>query len=90
MLAESTMADRHPSFFGPVLPQTGEAEPAFSFAELQRIQANRLEADLVTAAEPAWPAARRFTTVYPPPLDDASKSHKGLLSRWMRVFLRSA
>jgi hypothetical protein len=58
------MADRHKSFFGPVLPQAADAPPAITWGELQKIRARRLEADLVRAAGPAWPEQRRFETEY--------------------------
>jgi hypothetical protein len=63
------VADRDKSFFGPVLPQAEDAPDAFSFEELQRIQARRLEVDLVKAASPAWPTTRRFKSIYALPKD---------------------
>jgi hypothetical protein len=59
------MADRNPSFFGPVLPQAADAPDAFSFEELQRIRARRMEADLLRAGSSGWPEQRRFQTIYP-------------------------
>ena len=59
------MADRDASFFGPILPQPADAPEAFSFDELQRIRAKRVEADLLRAGPSAWPATRRFKTIYP-------------------------
>ncbi len=59
------MADRHPSFFGPVLPQDPEAPEAFSAAELQRIRGRRIEADMQRMGPSAWPAERRFPTMLP-------------------------
>jgi hypothetical protein len=61
------MADRDASFFGPVLPQPADAPEAFSFDELARIRANRVAADLLRAGPSAWPAKRRFQTMYPAP-----------------------
>ena len=62
-----TVADRNPSFFGPVLPVEND-EPAFSFEELRRIRAMRAEADRARTGESAWPEERRFATIYPAPL----------------------
>jgi hypothetical protein len=59
------MADRNPSFFGPVLPQAADAPEAFSFDELQRIRGRRIEMDIVRTQGTAWPAQRRFETMYP-------------------------
>jgi hypothetical protein len=59
------MADRNPSFFGPVLPQAPDAPEAFSFDELQRVRGRRIEADLLRTRGTAWPAQRRFKTMYP-------------------------
>lgn len=61
------MADRNPSFFGPVLPQPPGAHEAFSFDELQRIRANRIATDLLRAGPSAWPERRRCRTLYPQP-----------------------
>jgi len=62
---KTAMADRDASFFGPVLPQPADAPEAFSLDELQRIRGRRIEADLLRTASPAWPAHRRFRTLYP-------------------------
>lgn len=59
------MADRNPSFFGPVLPQAPDAPEAFSFDELQQIRGRRIEAELLRTRATAWPSRRRFTTMYP-------------------------
>jgi len=59
------MADRNPSFFGAVLPQAADAPEAFSFDDLQRIRGRRIEADLLRTRGTAWPAQRRFETMYP-------------------------
>jgi hypothetical protein len=59
------MADRYPSFFGPTRPVSADAPEAFSFDELQKIRARRLEVDLLHAASCAWPEARRFETIRP-------------------------
>ncbi|HEY2517398.1 MAG TPA: hypothetical protein VGI39_41280 [Polyangiaceae bacterium] len=64
------MADRYPSFFGPILPQRPDAPEAFTPEELVQIRARRIEADVVRAAAPAWPERRRFETMVPaaPPM----------------------
>ena len=59
------MADRHPSFFGPTLPQRHDAPEAFSAEELVCIRARRIEVDVLRAASPAWPETRRFETMLP-------------------------
>lgn len=59
------MADRNPSFFGPVLPQAEDAPEAFSASEIVKIRARRIEADLVKAHGSAFPATRRFETILP-------------------------
>jgi hypothetical protein len=59
------VADKHPSFFGPIVKNAG-GPPAFSDEELQRIRARRVEADLALANGSAWPRERRFETIYPP------------------------
>ena len=58
------MADRNPSFFGPILPQPVLAPDAFSFDQLQRIRANRMEADMLRAGPQVWAETRR-RTMYP-------------------------
>jgi hypothetical protein len=58
------VADRDKSFFGPILPQAEDAQGAFSFEELQAIQARRLEVDIGRAVSPAWPQERRFETIH--------------------------
>jgi hypothetical protein len=60
------MADRNPSFFGPVLPASADSPPAFSPDQLQTIQARRFEADHEKMAPSAFPPVRRFTTLLPP------------------------
>jgi hypothetical protein len=68
------MADVHPSFYGPILPQPAGAPEAFTFEELRQIRARRLAADRLREAEGAWPAQRRFRTIYPgPQTSDASR-----------------
>jgi hypothetical protein len=59
------MADRNPSFFGPVLPQEPGAPPAFSDGELVMIRARRLEVEILRAQACAWPGRHRFETMYP-------------------------
>ena len=59
------MADRNPSFFGPVLPQEKDAPEAFSADELQRIRGRRIEVEVMRAAGSAWPLTHRFRTMYP-------------------------
>lgn len=61
------MADRNPSFFGPVLPTADESIEAFSADELARIRARIIDRDVrrAHASASAWPAARRFETIYP-------------------------
>ena len=61
------MADRYPSFFGPVLPQAADAPEAFTFAELQQIRGRRIEADMQRTAPQTWPEGCRRRTIYPPP-----------------------
>jgi hypothetical protein len=59
------MADRNPSFFGPVLPPIEGSPPAFSDDELMLIRARRLETDILRAASPAWPDGPCRETIYP-------------------------
>ncbi len=59
------MADRNPSFFGPVLPPIEGSPPAFSDEELMLIRARRLESDILRAASPEWPQGARLETIYP-------------------------
>jgi hypothetical protein len=59
------VADRNPSFFGPVLPQRPDAPEAFTAQELTAIRARRMEADLLRAGSSAWPERRRFETMLP-------------------------
>lgn len=59
------MADRHASFFGPVLPTADHATEAFSAEELVQIRARRLAVDVPRAKCAAWPETRRFQTLYP-------------------------
>jgi hypothetical protein len=59
------MADRNPSFFGPVLPQAPDAPEAFSFDELQRIRGRRIEVEVLRSKGSGWPSHRRFQTLYP-------------------------
>ena len=61
------MADRYPSFFGPVLPQEPDAPEAFSFAELQQIRGRRIEADIQRTAPQIWAEGGRRPTLYPLP-----------------------
>ena len=72
------MADRHASFFGPVLPQDPDAPDAFSWDELQRIRAARVEADLLRAGPSAWSQTRRFQTMLPQAEreDDTLRMHR--------------
>jgi len=66
------MADRYPSFFGPVLPQAADAPEAFTFAELQQIRGRRIEADMQRTAPQTWAEGRR-QTIYPPPAARAAR-----------------
>lgn len=59
------MADRNPSMFGPIVEPSDDAPPAFSFAALQRIRAERLAADEAARGPSGWPETRRFATLYP-------------------------
>jgi hypothetical protein len=61
------MADRNPSFYGPILPQPPNAPDAFSFEELRKIRDRRRAADDALRVGSAWPERRRFETLYPPP-----------------------
>ncbi len=69
------MADRHPSFFGPVVPVAGDAPEAFSAAELVRIRAAHCEADLIRAGASGWPETRRFETIRPAASEPSSVRH---------------
>jgi hypothetical protein len=61
------VSDRNPSFFGPVLDQEQESA-AFTHGQLARIAERRREADKHRKGPSAWPAARTFATLMPPPL----------------------
>jgi hypothetical protein len=65
VLPQRTDAPGYPSFYGPVLPQRTDAPEANTAEELVHIQALRIEVDVVRAANPAWPAERRFETMIP-------------------------
>lgn len=59
------MADRNPSFFGPVLPTADQTVEAYSADELARIRARLIDRDVRQVHASAWPATRRFETMYP-------------------------
>lgn len=60
------MADRYPTYFGPIVEVDPDAPPAFSAAALVRIQAERIAADLaIVKAAPAFPERLRFACIPP-------------------------
>jgi len=59
------VADRNPSFFGPILAIADDSPPAFGPAELARILVRRMEIDLIRRNESAFPETRRFATMRP-------------------------
>jgi len=60
-----SVADRYPSFFGPVLPQEEGAPEAFTEEELLAMRPRRLEVELLRLLEgSAFPAQRRFETMF--------------------------
>jgi hypothetical protein len=58
------MADRNPSFFGPVLSTADHSVEAFSAEDLARIRARLVERELQLAQPSPWPTTRRFETIY--------------------------
>lgn len=59
------MADRNPSFFGPVLATADRTVEAYSADELARIRARLIDRDVREVHASAWPATRRFETMFP-------------------------